>query len=133
MKQQRTQEVKTMKKLRIFSALLVLFPLTDASLASTVRLQASAQGPARTVTQWLEQLKPKDANARTDAAKALGEMKDAGALDALVTALKDRNDEVRAQAPNPLARSRMPGQSTLSFAHYAKSPGWCKRRLLMRW
>jgi len=93
-----------MKKLMVFHALLFFPALTGAGLASTVSLQASVQGSTKTGAQWLEQLKSKDAKARTEAAKELGEMKDAGALDALVAALKDRDDDVRAQAAESLGK-----------------------------
>jgi len=58
------------------------------------------------IDKLIEQLKSPDANARINAAKRLGELKDPGAIPALEKALNDSDSNVRCEAKNSLVRLR---------------------------
>ena len=58
------------------------------------------------VKRLIEALKDKDRDVRRDAANALGEIKDARAVEPLIKALKDEDNYVREQAAAALGKIR---------------------------
>jgi len=81
-------------------------PVDQAPAGGTTRPAAilNACAGASRPGYWVKQLKAADPETRSRAAKALGEMRDAAAVRALIEALRDPDAEVRLSAVQALGR-----------------------------